>query len=175
MSTDRGVFSHGHVDTGTALLMRMAPPPARHGDLLDLGCGSGAIALTMALRSPDAIVWAIDVNARALALTAANAEANGLTNIRAVAPDDVPAGIEFATCWSNPPIRIGKPALRAMLSTWLARLAPDGEAILVVQKHLGADSLQRWLIGESHPTERLASRSGFRLLKVTPPRRPDLG
>src|SRR5580765_2121574 len=106
MATDRGVFSHGHVDTGTSLLLREAPPPAPEGDLLDLGCGSGAIALTLALRSPAARVWAVDVNARALSLTAANAGRNGLTTISAVVPDDVPEDARFGTIWSNPPIRI---------------------------------------------------------------------
>ena len=38
------------------------------GRLLDLGCGSGAIALAMAKRSPAATVWAVDTNERARAL-----------------------------------------------------------------------------------------------------------
>jgi 16S rRNA G1207 methylase RsmC len=166
MATDRGVFSHGHVDTGTSLLLREAPAPAPAGDLLDLGCGSGAIALTLALRSPGARVWAVDVNVRALELTAANARRNGVTTIRAVVPDDVPEDVRFATIWSNPPIRIGKPALQRLLLRWLARLAPGGTAVFVVQKHLGSDSLQRWLGEQGHPAQRLVSRAGFRLLLV---------
>ncbi len=164
MATDRGVFSHGHLDTGTGLLLREAPTPPTTGNLLDLGCGSGAIALTLALRCPDATVWAVDINQRARALTAANAERNGVNNIRVVSPEQVPAEVQFATIWSNPPIRIGKQALHALLLDWLGRLASDGQAILVVQKHLGAGSLQQWLTGESYPTERIASRAGFRLL-----------
>lgn len=164
MATDRGVFSHGHLDTGTGLLLREAPTPPTTGNLLDLGCGSGAIALTLALRCPDATVWAVDINQRARALTAANAERNGVNNIRVVSPEQVPAEVQFATIWSNPPIRIGKQALHALLLDWLGRLASDGQAILVVQKHLGADSLQQWLTGESYPTERIAGRAGFRLL-----------
>ena len=65
METDRGVFSHGHLDTATSMLLRADLARASTGSLLDLGCGSGAIALTMARRSPDATVWAVDVNARA--------------------------------------------------------------------------------------------------------------
>lgn len=166
METDRGVFSHGHLDTGTALLLREAPPPDGHGDLLDLGCGSGAIALTLAIRSPGATVWAVDTNERARALTARNAHRNGVSNIRVCAPSDVPADVRFATIWSNPPIRIGKRRLHELLSGWLARLTDDGTAVLVVQKHLGADSLQRWLIDRGHHAERLASRAGFRVLGV---------
>lgn len=167
METDRGVFSHGHIDVGTSLLLREAPPPAATGALLDLGCGSGAIALTMALRAPRATVWAVDVNRRALELTAANAERNGLTNVVVATPDEVPDEVRVATIWSNPPVRIGKRALHDLLARWLARLDVGGEAVLVVQKHLGADSLQRWLVAQGYRTDRLTSRAGFRLLRIT--------
>ena len=166
MVTDRGVFSHGHLDTGTALLLREAPTPAAGGALLDLGCGTGALALALALRSPAATVWAVDVNERARRLTAANEARNGIANIEVRSPDEVPDDVRFATIWSNPPIRIGKAALHELLLRWLARLGDDGRAVLVVQKHLGADSLQRWLIGEGYRCERLTSRAGFRLLEV---------
>ncbi len=166
MLTDRGVFSHGHLDTGTSLLLREAPAPPPVGQLLDLGCGAGPIALTMAKRSPDATVWAVDTNERARALTSANAERNGVANLRTAAPDDVADDLEFTAIWSNPPIRIGKAALHELLLTWLPRLAPDGQAVLVVQKHLGADSLQRWLGEQGFPTDRIASKAGFRLLRT---------
>jgi 16S rRNA (guanine1207-N2)-methyltransferase len=168
MLTDRGVFSHGHLDNGTSLLLREAPASSPTGDLLDIGCGSGAIALTMALRSPETTVWAVDVNVRARQLTELNAKRNGVRNIRVVAPGEVPDDVRFATIWSNPPIRIGKQALHDLLATWLPRLTDDGAAILVVQKHLGADSLQRWLTEQGFPTTRLTSRAGFRLLRSTP-------
>lgn len=166
METDTGVFSRGHLDAGTSLLLRSDAPLASTGHLLDLGSGSGAIALTMARRSPAATVWAVDVNSRARHLCERNARRNKLDNIRVAHPDDVPTDVEFSTIWSNPPIRIGKPALRELLLGWLGRLTDDGTACLVVQKHLGADSLQNWLVFEGHPTERVASKSGFRLLAV---------
>ena len=168
LETDRGVFSRGHVDTGTSLLLRAELPIASTGHLVDLGAGAGPIALAMARRSPDATVWAVDVNSRARDLCIRNAERNGISNLRAVAPGDVPNDIQFATLWSNPPVRIGKTAMRALLLDWLARLDNDGIAALVVQKHLGADSLQRWLQSQGHPTERIASKAGFRLLNVSP-------
>ena len=168
MLTDRGVFSHGHLDTGTALLLREAPTPPAAGTFLDLGSGSGAVALTLAKRSPGATVWAIDVNERARELTAANADRNGVGNVHVAAPGAVPDDVRFDLIWSNPPIRIGKAALHELLLLWLGRLAADGTAVLVVQKHLGADSLQRWLGEHGHATERLASRAGYRLLSVSP-------
>jgi 16S rRNA (guanine1207-N2)-methyltransferase len=168
METDTGVFSRGHLDNGTSFLLRSEAPIASHGNLLDLGAGSGAIALAMARRSPGATVWAVDVNPRARHLCERNASSNGLSNVRVASPDDVPSEVRFATIWSNPPIRIGKQALRALLLTWLGRLTDDGSATLVVQKHLGADSLQRWLSDQGHPCERIGSKSGFRLLSTAP-------
>jgi 16S rRNA (guanine1207-N2)-methyltransferase len=168
LTTDRGVFGYRVVDAGTKLLLIKAPPPPARGDLLDLGCGTGAIALTLARRSPAATVWAVDVNRRARVLCAANAARHELNNVRVVAPDDVPPEVSFAAIWSNPPIRIGKQPLHDLLLTWLARLAPGADAVLVVQQHLGADSLQRWLVEQGQPTERHASGAGFRVLVVHP-------
>jgi 16S rRNA (guanine1207-N2)-methyltransferase len=166
LMTDRGVFSAGRVDPGTRLLLLEAPPPSPSGHLLDLGCGYGPIAIALARRAPHATVWAVDRNERALALCRANAEANGAPGVRAVAPDAVPDDVTFATVWSNPPIRIGKPALHALLGRWLPRLTPGGEAVLVVQRHLGADSLAAWLTAQGWEVARLASRQGYRLLRV---------
>jgi 16S rRNA (guanine1207-N2)-methyltransferase len=170
LTTDRGVFGGGGVDPGTKYLLLDGPPPApdASGNLLDLGCGYGPVALALARRAPGATVWAVDVNERARALTAANAEAVGATNVRVAAPDQVPGDVHFAGIWSNPPIRIGKPALHALLLTWLDRLEPDGHAWLVVHKHLGSDSLVRWLDRVGFPAIRLGSRAGYRILEVSP-------
>ena len=168
LGTDRGVFGGSGVDPGTKFLLLDGPrpDPAEGGALLDLGCGYGPIALTLASRAPAATVWAVDVNERARALCAANATSAGLANVRVAAPDEVPSELRFAAIWSNPPIRIGKAALHELLLTWLVRLEPEGQAHLVVQKHLGSDSLARWLTEQGHPTSKLRSRAGYRLLDV---------
>jgi 16S rRNA (guanine1207-N2)-methyltransferase len=165
LRTGTGVFSRVRLDPGTSVLLDAVPPPAGEGDLLDLGCGYGPIALTMAVLSPRATVWAVDVNERARELCEQNAAAAGLGNVRVCGPEDVPAGVRFATIWSDPPIRVGKEPLHAMLQHWLGRLAGGGEAFLVVQRHLGSDSLQRWLEEQGWPTSRLGSRKGFRILR----------
>ena len=164
MTTDRGVFGHGRLDRGTALLLETVPAPPADGVLVDLGCGSGVIALVLAQRAPGATVWAVDVNRRALGLVRANAAELGLGNVIAAAPEDVPPDTPVAAIWSNPPIRIGKERLHRMLTEWLARLT--GEAWLVVHRHLGADSLQRWLSADGWECERVTSRSGYRVLRV---------
>lgn len=164
--TDAGVFARDGVDPGTKLLLLEAPAPATEGDLLDLGCGYGPMALTLAKRSPAATVWAVDVNARARELAAENAATAGLANVRVVAPEEVPGDVRFRTIWSNPPIRIGKAPLHDLLSHWLGRLADGGSAVLVVQKHLGADSLARWITEQGRAVERLQSRMAYRLLEI---------
>ena len=169
--TAPGIFSPDGVDKGTAVLLREVPEPPTGGSLLDLGCGWGPIALTLGLLSPDATVWAVDVNERSLALAAANARSLGLEGVRAVRPEDVPDDVRFAAIWSNPPIRVGKAVLHDMLLKWLPRLEAGGTAYLVVQKNLGSDSLQRWLgeqlPGGSFSVSRYASDKGFRVLAVT--------
>lgn len=170
VETAGGIFSPGSLDKATAILLDEVPDPPSSGDLLDLGCGWGPIALTLAMRSPEATVWAVDVTERALDLTRRNAQALGLNNVRAVRPEDVPADTPFAAIWSNPPIRIGKPAVHELMRTWLPRLAKGADAHLVVGKNLGADSLQRWITSElGLPTERTASSKGFRVLRVSRP------
>ena len=164
LQTDAGMFSPGRLDAGTRVLLEAAPPPPAAGDLLDLGCGYGPLALVLAARSPGATVWAVDVNERALALCAANAQRAGLPNVRAVGPGDPALPARFGLIWSNPPIRVGKAALHELLAGWLARLVPGGAAYLVVQRNLGADSLQRWLAEAGWPASRLAARGGYRVL-----------
>lgn len=169
LTTDRGTFSPDRVDDGTRALLAEGPAVPTSGVVADVGCGYGPIAIALALRGgPDVEVWAVDVNERARDLCRANAEANGVgAQVRVVAPDEVPTDLVIDQLWSNPPIRIGKPALHELLTTWLDRLAPgSGTAELVVQKHLGADSLARWMAEQGWPTERTASRGGYRILHV---------
>jgi 16S rRNA G1207 methylase RsmC len=171
VETGSGVFSPEHVDQGTQVLMNECAELPATGTFLDVGCGWGPLALAMALASPEATVWAVDINERSRTLTAANAARLGITNIVVASPDDVPADVSFDVIWSNPPIRVGKAALHEILSTWLARLTPDGEAWLVAAKHLGAPSLLTWLrelFGDSRGVERVAQSRGFHVINIGP-------
>ncbi|MDO5727269.1 MAG: methyltransferase [Bowdeniella nasicola] len=168
--SDAGVFSPDRLDRGTAQLLRSAPELPQRGTFVDLGCGWGPIALHMALTRPQAAVWAVDVNERARALTAENARRCGL-ELMVASPAHALADPCLQTIdvlWSNPPIRIGKAALHELLATWLVRLAPTGEAVLVVAKNLGADSLSRWIHRElGLICTKWHSRKGYRLLRIT--------
>jgi 16S rRNA (guanine1207-N2)-methyltransferase len=164
-----GVFAQGRLDIGTAVLFRETDPPSEGTRFLDLGCGYGVIAAALATERPDAEVWAVDVNERALLLARENATALGLEHrLHACTPDQVPDDVVFDEIWSNPPIRIGKDALHMLLLTWLPRLADKGRAVLVVGRNLGADSLQRWLVEQGYHTDRRGSAKGFRVLEARP-------
>lgn len=174
VETAGSIFSPAELDRGTRVLLDTVPTPPPTGAFLDVGAGWGPIALSMGLLSPDAQITAIEVNARALELTAANAQRLGLQNITVVQPDDVPQDARFDLIWSNPPIRIGKAALHELLSRWLPTLNPGGAAWLVVAKKLGADSLLRWMstmLEEQYPgqfqAQRVATDKGFRILHIT--------
>ena len=167
--TAAGIFSPDRIDTGTAVLLANVPSPPPGGNLLDVGCGWGPLSLTLALESPHATVWAVDVNERALDLVRANAERMSIPNIKAVLPENVPADLRFTTIWSNPPIRVGKNELHGLLEHWLPRLEIGSDAWLVVQRNLGSDSLHRWLqarFPEDFSIIRAATNKGYRVLRA---------
>ena len=173
MRVSSRVFSGSQLDLGTRQLLSVAPDLPGGGTFLDLGCGWGPIATVMSLEAPGAVVWAVDVNSRALDLTARNAQAHVASGVRVLKADEalaasVESGTRFDVIWSNPPVRIGKEAMHDMLASWLGRLAPSGVAYLVVQRNLGADSLITWLNGQGFEASKFASKKGFRIIEVRP-------
>ena len=169
VTTASGTFSPTQLDFGTEVLIEQMDLVPETGDLLDLGCGWGPIALNLAKLRPNTKVWAVDVNTRSVELTAKNAKGLGLSNIAAVVPEQVPENLVFSGIWSNPPIRIGKKELHELLLKWLPRLAVGAEAYLVVQKNLGSDSLQKWLTEElagNYEVSRYTSIKTYRVIKV---------
>src|SRR6266852_7987766 len=166
LQADRGAFGSRAVDLGTLALLREAPAPPPNGEILDLGSGYGPIAIALARQAPQARVWAVDVNERALELTRANARAAGTANVTASLPDEVPTGVRFAAIYSNPPVRVGKAPLHELLLRWLPRLDEGASAYLVVQRNLGSDSLASWLAAQGYDVRRLKSKKGYRILEV---------
>jgi 16S rRNA G1207 methylase RsmC len=171
----RGVFSADGLDKGTAVLLKylhaersqaVLNADEMHGaNILDLGCGWGPISLALARRFPTAQIWGVDINANAVRALEQNAKKHGLSNIQAVLPDAVPAGVEFRALVSNPPIRIGQRKLHELLALWSERLENNARILLVVQKNLGSDTLARHLNAKTFPgLEKLASSKGFRIL-----------
>jgi len=166
-ATANEVFSADGLDLGTAVLLRESAPPTNATRLLDLGCGWGVLAVALAIGCPEAEIDAVDVNPRALALTADNVRAHRVGDrVHVLKPEQVAPDVRYDEIWSNPPIRIGKEALHQLLLNWLPRLKPGGVARIVVGRNLGADSLQRWLIEQGWECRRVASAKGFRVFAV---------
>lgn len=172
VQVSNGVFSSSKLDLGTAVLLKHAPQPPKNGRFFDIGCGWGAISLALGFESPNAQIYAVDVNERALDLTGINAKNAGLNNIHTYLVEDAlkeDALKDIDLIWSNPPIRVGKDVLHNILITWLPRLKVGGAAYLVVQKNLGSDSLITWLsktLGEDFSVEKYASSKGYRIIEV---------
>lgn len=169
LTTDAGTFSSSRLDPGTRVLLDEIDLAPQSGNILDIGCGWGPISLALARLRPQAKIWAVDVNNRSLETLKINAANLSLGNIEIALPEEVPENLLFDGIWSNPPIRIGKQALHELLLHWLPRLSTGASAHLVVQKNLGADSLQKWLaetLGGQFEVSRLSTNKGYRILQA---------
>ena len=169
LNSSSGTFSSLRLDPGTKVLLGLSDHFPTSGRVLDLGCGWGPIGISIAKLNPGVSVTGVDVNQRSVDLANSNAKLASVENFRAVMEGDLPPQAQFDHIWSNPPIRIGKEKLHDLLVSYFARLHPEGDAHLVVQKQLGAESLQRW-IGQQFPTreaEKIENSKGFRVIRVS--------
>lgn len=167
-TTDAGTFSRGHLDPGTALLLSCLPEdaPAR---ALDVGCGWGAITLSLAAGYPQAQVVGCDINQRALDLCRENLTRNHL-RAECVHSDGLAevAG-PFDLILTNPPIRAGKAALHRIYEGCRDALSPGGRLLLVIRKQQGAPSTQTYLSGLFRTVRRIARDKGYWVLQCEEP------
>lgn len=144
--TDAGVFSKAHMDPGSELLIETVPEIC--GRVLDLGCGWGAIGVSLAKAFRDASFVLADVNERAVSLAQANITRNGVLNAEAVVSDGLHS-VEgaFDAVVMNPPIRAGKQLVYRLFSEAHAALLPGGKLYAVIRKQQGAPSALKFLEG----------------------------
>ncbi len=166
--TDSGVFSRGEVDEGSRILLEALPPLA--GRVLDLGCGWGAIGVSIAAANPEARVTMADVNRRALALAEKNAAANRAA-CRVAESDGFSAleGERFDAIVTNPPIRAGKQVIYRLFADSAAHLAEGGALYLVIRKQQGAESALKYLRTLFEAVERIGRDRGFWVLRAEKP------
>ena len=167
--TDAGVFSKGELDVGSRLLLDALP--ALSGDVLDLGCGWGAIGVAVARANKEARVTMADVNHRALALCRDNCVRNGVT-AEVIESDGMSAvmGRCFNTIITNPPIRAGKQVIYKMFADAACSLAEGGALYLVIRKQQGAESCMKYLKTLYDNVEKLDKSAGFWVLKASEPK-----
>lgn len=165
--TDRGVFARGGVDPGTRLLieaMRIAPAD----DVLDIGCGYGAVGLVAAALAPAGRTVLVDVNERAVGLAAENARRNGLTNIEVLQGDGCGpvAGRRFDVAATNPPIRAGRATLRRLVREIWEHLKAGGRFYMVIRTAQGAKTFAREVAAVFETVVERERESGYRVYEA---------
>lgn len=128
-----GLFSPREVDLGTALLLEEIEVDA-DTDCLDLGCGYGAIGLTLARLAPRGETWMLDKDFVAVEYAAANASANGVTNARALVSNGfsaVPEERAFDLVATNLPAKVGNELTTLLFADAYLHLRPGGRLYVV--------------------------------------------
>ena len=163
-TTDAGVFSRGEVDFGSDVLLR-ALPEEMQGRVLDLGCGWGAVGVSVGKKYPQCEIVMTDVNERAVSLAESNAQKNGVS-ARALISDglDRVEGF-FDYIITNPPIRAGKQVIYRLFRDSADRLSPGGQLYLVIRKQQGAESALKYLKTIFSQAEPLEKSGGFWVIR----------
>ncbi len=163
-TTDAGVFSKGEVDYGTATLLK-ALPEQMAGRVLDLGCGWGAVGVSVGKANPGCDIVMSDVNRRALELSEKNAKANGVA-VRVVESDGLKSiDGSFDYILTNPPIRAGKQVIYQMFADSAQKLTENGQLFLVIRKQQGAESALKYLKTIFDDVETVEKSGGFWVIR----------
>ena len=167
--TDAGVFSKGELGAGSRLLLDALP--ALTGDVLDIGCGWGAIGVAVAKANKTAKVTMVDVNRRALDLCRQNCMRNTVT-AEVIESDGMAEvmGRRFDAIVTNPPIRAGKQVIYKMFADASVSLKEGGALYLVIRKQQGAESCMKYLKTLFENVEKLDKSAGFWILKASEPK-----
>ena len=116
--SDLGVFSKDSIDYGSRVLLDTFEPLADM-KILDVGCGYGTLALSLASVGKDLSVDLVDVNTRALDLAKQNAEKLGLENVYVYESNCYENVLDtYDLIISNPPIRAGKKVVHEILLSY---------------------------------------------------------
>lgn len=164
-NTDNGVFSKGELDFGTSLLIKNVLKLEPSGDILDLGCGYGAIGIILGKITNSKITMS-DINKRALHLTKMNLKKNDVSAnvIESDGYENIDDKFDYVI--SNPPIRVGKKILYRLLLDTKKHLKDNGKLIIVVRKEQGALSLIKDM-SEYYKVEVLDKEKGFMIIELS--------
>ncbi|MEU1524562.1 class I SAM-dependent methyltransferase [Nocardia rhamnosiphila] len=150
-------FSGTRLDIGTRFLLehlRAMKPDAR--DAVDLGCGTGILAVALARSRPGLAVVGTDQSAAAVASATATAAANQLTDRVRVVRDDAMSGApdnsaDLVVC--NPPFHVGAAVHTGSAIKMFAQtgrvLRPGGELWTVYNNHLNHRTVVERMVGRT--------------------------
>ncbi len=160
-----GVFAHGRLDGGTALLLGVLTDMQLHGDVLDFACGAGVIGSCIAAQHAGARVTFVDTNALALKACEDTLNANHLQGavLASDGLDDVSGSFDLMV--TNPPIHAGvrtdnRLGMRLMESAHV-HIRAGGRLILVANLHL---PYENWLSTRFRSCTQLASNENFKVI-----------
>ncbi|MFQ6124747.1 MAG: class I SAM-dependent methyltransferase [Candidatus Heimdallarchaeota archaeon] len=162
--TAPGVFSANRVDLGTKYLCQVMKIP-KHGKILDFGTGIGVVAIVAAKESPNTLIYATDINPRAIQLARRNVELNNIQNIiilKVKGYDSFDSEL-FSAIISNPPYSAGWPIINDMILHSRKYLHPGGTIQLVCRQRKGGRRVKETLLQIFGNIEVLVRRSGYRV------------
>ncbi|MGF6824625.1 16S rRNA (guanine1207-N2)-methyltransferase [Microbacterium sp. ZKA21] len=168
-----GAFAGARIDIGTRVLLDVLDRVPSAGVVLDLGCGTGALAAVYALTHPDARVIATDRSAAAVASARATMAADGIADRVQVTHDDAGSELPDASAdvvLLNPPFHLGTSvhtAAATRLFEAAARLlAPGGELWTVYNSALAYKGELTRLIGPTEQVHRTAKFTVTRSIRA---------
>ena len=163
--TDNGVFSKKELDFGSKLLIETVLKENIQGEVLDLGCGYGAIGIIIS-KLKNCLVDMIDLNKRALHLANLNSVANKCLKTNVFYSDSFSlVKKKYDVIISNPPIRIGKVKLYNIFRDAKKFLKENGIIYLVIRKEQGAKSFMKDF-SKLYRIEVLNKRKGFYIISL---------
>lgn len=162
-----GVFAFDdRVDKASDLLITHFKPSGAHPSVLDVGCGFGPIALFIKARYPHLDVTALDINERAVAYTAKNADLNNLF-VR-VLKSDLYSEVEeqaYGDIVSNPPLAAGKAINLRLIQEASRHLFPGGALQLVAYHNKGGETLKKMMKETFGNAEDVVKSGGIRVYR----------
>ena len=163
---DNGVFSKGHVDFGSYLLIKEVVRFPLGERALDLGCGFGVIGIILKRFHPETAMDAVDINSRAVELTRINATDNH-EDIQCILTSDITLlNRKYHSIILNPPIHAGKAQVFDLYEKAWDCLEEKGHFYIVIKKKHGAESSLKKLKDLFNDAEILHKEAGYWVIRA---------
>jgi len=160
-----GVFAHGRLDEGTALLLDALPLIEPDGDVLDFACGTGVIGACIAAHSSDSRLTLLDSSALALRACEETMAANHLEGTLLASNGLSEVDGRYDLVVSNPPIHAGVKTDTRLGMRLLEHvhkiIKPTGRLVIVANVHL---PYEKWLSKHFKTTRELVQNEHYKVI-----------